>query len=479
VVYTNAIDCTAMARPTLTLPAGVTLALYDPRGTTAGLLGRFGLSFTTVTNLRTAAYDQFNLLIIGRDALTNEPSAEVGANTLSARWQQYAAQGGWVLVLEQTNYPSFLPAEAQLQNFDASFAFPSADHPVMQGLTPNDLRWWADDHRLVAKALAMPARGNFRSLASIGSRDGMEYAAAVEFPIGSGGVLCSQWLLASRFDVEPLAGMLLQRLLNYCAPGGGHSSLRAVALLTETNSTLSAKVFELGLLAQNFLGAVTNCDPTLFPLLVIGGSTAAWSEATLQLPALASYVDAGGKLLLHRPNASFIAAAQPVLFADLDAADATFGLLLRGGATNPAVRLTSHDLHWIATTGTWNADEVIATNIAQRYYRKRFTPASYSTIQVENMPIHSTGSASSGGWWLYANGYVAQDITVAQGGTYLFNILANGTSLGGVGPHMTLKIDGRALDAITVQSNMLAYYTLSAELTTGTHQLAVYFDNDA
>src|ERR1019366_1727397 len=94
VVYTNAIDCTAMARPTLTLPAGVNLALYDPRGTTAGLLGRFGLSFTTVTNLRTAAYDQFNLLIIGRDALTNEPIAEVGANTLAARWQQYAAQGG-------------------------------------------------------------------------------------------------------------------------------------------------------------------------------------------------------------------------------------------------------------------------------------------------------------------------------------------------------------------------------------------------
>ncbi|MEI6193103.1 MAG: carbohydrate-binding domain-containing protein [Verrucomicrobiota bacterium] len=479
VVFTNAIDCTAMARPALTLPAGVKLALYDPHGTTSGLLTRFGLSFTTVTNLRTAAYDQFNLLLIGRDGLTNEPTAEVGISTLAARWQQYAAQGGWVLVLEQTNYPSFLPAEAQLQNFDASFAFPTADHPVVQGLTPNDLRWWADDHRLVAKALAMPARGNFRSLASIGSRNGMEYAAAVEFPIGLGGVLCSQWLLASRFDVEPLAGVLLQRLLNYCAPGRNHSSLRAVALLTETNSTLSAKVFELGLLAQNFLGAVTNCDSKQFPLFVIGGGNAAWSEAVSQLPALASYVDAGGKLLLHRPNAAFIAAAQPFLFPDLDAADATFGLLLRGTATNPAVRLTSHDLHWIATAGTWNADEVIATNIAQRYYRKRFTLASYSTIQVESMPIHSTGGASSGGWWLYANGYVAQDIIVSQNGTYLFNVLTKGTSLAGLGPHMTLKIDGRALDAITVISNTPAYYTLSAELTAGTHQLAVYFDNDA
>ena len=480
VVYTDAINCTSMARTSLALPAGVTLALYDPRGTTSGLLGRSDVPFATVTNLRTAAYDQFNLLLIGRDALTNEPSAEVGANTLAAQWQNFAAQGGWVLVLEQTNYPSFLPPEASLQSYDASFAFPSADHPVVQGLTPNDLRWWADDHRLVTKALAMPALGNFRSLASIGSRNGMEYAAAVEFPIGSGGVLCSQWLLATRFDVEPLAGMLFQRLLNYCAPGGNHPSLRAVALLTETNSALSAKVFELGLLAQNFLGNVTNCTPSAFPLLVIGGSNAAWSEATAQLPALASYVDAGGKLLLHRPNAAFIAAAQPVLFPDFDAADAPFGLLLRGTTTNPAVRLTSHDLHWIATAGTWNADEVIATNIAQRHYRKRFTLASYSTIQVENMPIHSgIGGAGTGGWWLWANGYVAQDITVAQSGTYLFNVLAGGTPASGGWPHMTLKIDGYAMDAITVPTNTLAYYTLSADLTAGTHQLAVYFDNDA
>ncbi len=479
VVYTNSIDCTALTRPALTIPAGATLALYDPRGTTAGLLGRFGLPFLTVTNLRTASYDQFNLLIIGHDALTNEPIAEVGANTLAARWQNYAAQGGWVLVLEQTNYPSFLPREAQLQDYDASFAFPSVDHPVVQGLTPKDLRWWADDHRLVIKALAMPARGNFRSLAAIGSRNGMEYAAAVEFPIGAGGVLCSQWLLATRFDGEPLAGVLLQRLLNYCAPGGTHPPLRAVALLSEANSTLSAEVFGLGLLAQNFLGNVTNCHPASFPLLVIGGSNAAWAEASLQVAALARYVEAGGKLLLHRPNAAFLAAAQPVLFPDLDAADTTLGLLLRGSTTNPAVRLTSHDLHWIATAGTWNADEMIATNIAQRYYRKRFTPASFSTIQVENMPIHSVGGASPGGWLLWANGYVAQDITATQPGTYLFNILASGTPALGGWPHMILKIDGRAMDAITVPTNQPAYYTLSAELTAGTHQLAVYFDNDA
>lgn len=43
---------------------------------------------------------------------------------------------------------------------------------------------------------------------------------------------------------------------------------------------------------------------------------------------------------------------------------------------------------------------------------------------------------------------------------------------------MSLQIDGVAQDSITVPTNQLAYYTLSADLTLGTHQLAVSYDND-
>jgi hypothetical protein len=479
VVFTNTVACTAMARPTLTLPAGARLGLYDPRATVAPLLVRFGLSFTTVTNLRSAPYEQFNLLLIGRDALTNEPLAEVGRDSLCARWQDFAQHGGWVLVLEQTNYPSWMPAELRLQDFDASFAFPNSAHPVTQGFTSEDLRWWADDHRLVAKALAAPARGNFRILASIGSRSGLEYAAALEMPIGSGGILCSQWLLSQRFDVEPLAGVLLQRLLDYCFNPAGHLLPRPAGLVTENNSPAAAKLASLGLAAEMLSGRLTNCDPAVYPVLVVAGSNSIWQEAIVQLTSLASYVDRGGKLLLHRPNNAFLAAAQPILFPELDAADATLGLVLRRDVTNAAVRLASHDLYWINQAGDWNQPEIISTNVASRYYRKRFNLSAYSTIQVESMPSHSNGNASSGGWWLWSNGEVAQSISVAQPGTYLFNVSAKGTPVAGGWPQMSLKIDGRAQDSISVPTNQLAFYTLSADLTTGAHQLAISFDNDA
>jgi hypothetical protein len=479
VVFTNSVVYSAMPRSALALQAGTQLGLYDPTGSTASLLGRFGLPFTPVADLRTAAYDAFNLLVIGRNALTNEPVPEVGRDGLAAKWQTFALRGGWVLVLEQTNYPSWVPGEMHLEDFDASFAFPDAAHPVTSDLTADDLRWWADDHRLVAKSLALPARGNFRALASVGSKSGLEHAAAVEVPFGSGGILCSQWLLTQRFDAEPLAGVLLQRMLNYCRPGPGHLAPRPIALLAETNSLAAVKLAGLGLQAENFSGKLTKCDPALYPVLVIAGSNDAWQEATLGLPSLASFAGRGGTLVLHRPSASFLAAAQPALFPELDPVEADLGLVLRRDSPNAVVQVANHNLYWIDQNGDWNRPELLSTNIAHRVYRKRFNLSSYSTIQVETMPIKTAGGASPGGWLLWANGYVAQDITVTQPGSYLFNVAASGTPVLGGWPQMSLKIDGRAQDSVTVPSNQLAFYPLSADLTPGTHQLAISFDNDA
>ena len=476
--YTNTVLYSALPPTTLTLPAGAKPGLYDPAGTTAALLGRFGISFFTVTNLYTAPYDQFNLLVIGQNALTAGTAPEVGSGTIASQWQNFAAQGGWVLVLEQTNYPAWMPGGLQLQNYDASFAFPNPHHPVTAGLTADDLRWWANDNRVVVEAINAPAGGNFRVLASIGSTSGLAYAAAVEVPMDSGGVLCSQWPLVARFDIEPMAGVLLQRLLNYCGSNIGHPALYPVALLTETNSSAAAKLAQLGLLAENFSGHLTNCDPAVYPVLVIAGGNATWQEAAAQLPTLTNHVARGGRLVLHRPTDAFLAVAKPGLFPELDYSPSALGLILRHDSTNAAAHVANDDLYWVSQPGNWNQNEVLSTNIASRYYRNKFNLTTYDTIQVENMPIHTSGGPSPGGWLLWANGYVAQDINVAQAGTYLFNILASGTPALGGWPQMSLKIDGVTQDSVTVPTNQPAYYTLSADLTPGPHQLAVSFDND-
>lgn len=479
VVFTNTVLCSTLPRTTLALPPGTKLALHDPHGTTAALFTRFGLPFTNVADLRATDYGAFNLLVIGRNALVNETLPEIGSSgTLTSIWQDFASAGGWVLVLEQTNYPAWMPGELRLHDLDASFAFPNPDHPVTHDLTAADLRWWANDHRVVTHALGLPARGNFRALATIGSRDGMEYAAAIEVPLGAGGIIGSQWLLTQRFDTEPLAGVLLQRLLDHCRSAQGHLAMRPAGLLAEPASPAAAKLAELGLSSENFSGRVTNCDPALYPVLIVAGGGTAWAEATAQLPALTNYVNAGGRLLLHRPDAAFLAAARPVLFPELDWLDAPQSRVLRRETTNAAPRVANHDLYWIDRPGAWDRVETLSSNIAQRIYRQRFNLTNFSTIEVESMPIHTSGGASGSGWMLWANGYVAQDITVTQPGTYLFDVAARGTPALGEWPRMSLKIDGRAVDNVTVPTNQLTWFTLAADLTPGTHQLAVSFDND-
>jgi len=342
-----------------------------------------------------------------------------------------------------------------------------------------ELRWWAGDHRIVAKTIQLPSRYNVRALASVGSHQGLNLAAAAELPLGSGGILFSQWLLTQRFDQEPLAGLLLQRLLNYCAPSYPHPVLQPIALAGETNAAAVAKLTELGVLAENVSGRLAGLTPALYPVLMIAGGSNAWQEAGAHIADLAAYVSAGGKLVLHKPTATFLSAAQPTLFPELNYTDAQLGAVLRRDVTNPVVRLASDDLYWIDQAGDWNHTETLSTNVASRYYRKKFSLATYSTIQVENMPVHTSGSAGSGGWWLWSNGYVAQDINVTQAGTYLFNVFASGTLALGGWPIMTLKIDGMAQDSITVPTNQVTAYTLMADLTAGTHQLAISFDNDA
>ena len=55
--------------------------------------------------------------------------------------------------------------------------------------------------------------------------------------------------------------------------GPGHSFFQVEGL------QIAAKLTQLGLLAENFSGRLTNCDPALYPVLVVAGSNAAWQEA--------------------------------------------------------------------------------------------------------------------------------------------------------------------------------------------------------
>lgn len=468
----------ACAAPLLTLAEGTRLGVFDTEGSTAALLTQQGVPYTPISDLAAAPYDQLDVLIVGKNSLGEEQALQVGAESIGARWEAFAESGGWVIVLEQSSYPRWMPLSLSATDYRANFAFPrAADHSIVSGMSAEDLRWWRGDNFVTAGSLSKPSRGNFRVLVDVGSQNGLDHAAMVEIPRGKGGFIFSQMLLVTKFSSEPMAGILLQRILDYCSHQSNH--LRYAGLVAEPDSDAAKALSQLGLLHENLSGRLATQNVVIYPLLLIAGGDSAWNEAQASLGKLASYVEQGGKLLLHRPSDAFLSAAASTLFPDLEAASNVSVPILKGAQTEEVSALTNYDLYWIDQPGSWNREATLSENIADRVYRKRFTLTHYEVIEVENMPVKTGGGAVAGGWNMYVNGYVAQNITVAKGGDYLFGVIARGTQAYGEYPRMVLRIDGKFEDALVVKSETWQLHSLGANLSAGQHEMALAFTNDA
>lgn len=477
-VFSTEKTCAAFAPAKLSLPERVRLGLFDAEGATAALLTQQGVPYTPLSDLATAPYDELDILVVGRNSLVEEHVFHVGAESIRARWEAFAESGGWVVVLEQSSYPRWMPLSFSVTDHAANFAFPRAtDHPIVSGISEEDLRWWRGDNLVTAGNLSKPSRGNFRVLADVGSENGLDHAAMLEMPYGRGGFICSQMLLLRKCSSEPMAGILFQRILEYCSQKRNH--LYYAGLLAEPDSDPANTLSQLGLLHENLCSRLATQDLAIYSLLLIAGGESVWNEAQASLAKLASYVEQGGTLLLHRPSNAFLSAAASTLFPDLEAASDVSVPILKSERTSEVSPLTNYDLYWIDQPGSWNREATLSQEIADRVYRKRFTLTQYTVIEVEDMPVKTGGAAVPGGWNMYVNGYVAGNITVATGGNYLFGVTARGTQAYGEYPRMVLRIDGKFQDAVVVESETWRLYSLSAELSTGQHELALAFTNDA
>ena len=99
-------------------------------------------------------------------------------------------------------------------------------------------------------------------------------------------------------------------------------------------------------------------------------------------------------------------------------------------------------------------------------------------IEAEDMSIKTTGAPTSGGWNIYANGYIADNLDFAAGGTVSFEVMAKGSYAGGAWPIMEVRIDQIPVGTVMVDSSSWATYTIQASITAGTHEVAIAFIND-
>ena len=100
-------------------------------------------------------------------------------------------------------------------------------------------------------------------------------------------------------------------------------------------------------------------------------------------------------------------------------------------------------------------------------------------IEAEDASIKTAGGIINGGWCLWSNGILGEDVYIPAAGTYEVVVRAYGSPLGGIWPLMALSVDGVAGEPVTVGSGVYIDYSFQVALAPGVHSIGVAFLNDA
>jgi beta-galactosidase len=209
------------------------IALFDPIGDTAHLLDRLDIPYRRVRDHADPVAEL--LLLVGRGALSGENHLP------SSMLERVTQDGATLLVFEQKNLDVF---NLRLHARGVRTVFPLIkEHPVLSGLTPEDLSDWrgaislhdpypADEGKapelypeefwkwsnrgvVSSYMIEKPHLGGLRPVAECGFD--LNYTPLAEFREGRGHVILCQMEVTKRHGTDPAATQLFDQLLVYAA----------------------------------------------------------------------------------------------------------------------------------------------------------------------------------------------------------------------------------------------------------------------
>jgi hypothetical protein len=106
-------------------------------------------------------------------------------------------------------------------------------------------------------------------------------------------------------------------------------------------------------------------------------------------------------------------------------------------------------------------------------------PSNTLVIEAEDASIKTVGGSFKGGWNLWSNGTLSENVHIPATGIYEVVVRAYGSPLGGIWPLMALSVDGIEKQPVTVDSAGFTSYLFQVDLDPGVHTIGVAFLNDA
>ena len=267
------------------------LKLYDASGQTSDLLRSLGVQFEKVSPPFNLDPKKAPVLVIGKDSL--DYNTDTSAHNLSS----YVSRGGRLLILEQErilyHHLAFLPVPLHAAR-GTTIAFPrSPANPVLRELAEGDFSFWSDRHILARTSLTEPASGNFVPIIDCSDGKGLVNSLLMEIPSGSGAYILSTIDFHALYGSEPLADLLLARLLEHAFT---YQRKARNASMLSSAPQLSPALEDLNVALDTEL-LLSEGDPTGKVVIVSGD--AAWKKADSMRPALRKFVGEGGTLFAH------------------------------------------------------------------------------------------------------------------------------------------------------------------------------------
>ena len=452
------------------------IGLYDTDGATARLLAELGVSIEPIQSLETFS-SELEVLIIGDATLKPESNSARTIGRMDPQRgavMEFVKQGGRVLVLRQDAYTEGL-FDFSLTSQKSTMTFPlPANHPALDGLVADDLKFWRGDHMVADHEPPRPTSGSAVSIIVSGSSTGLSYAPLLERPMGKGSMIHSQLKLVEKATTEPAAGTILLNLLAYLDAREPRSPRTA---LIGGDATYREKLGVLGLRFDDIADGST-ADLSNYSAVLLCGEVAEMDGIAGKLD---SFIKQGGNLYVHRPSTSVLESLSNQLDISLNSRSAS-GSALRADGDHPLLdAISREDLYWsVRQPGVaWVrqplsmemmdgifAPSVDLTGAAKHEIESWDFSGGYVVAQAEKVMFATDGSAT-------------KSIEFSESGNYGIGIRAQGTTCEEKYPVVQITIDDKYFGTVQLDDREWKDYGVSGYVVKGKHSVKISFVNDA
>ncbi len=457
----------------LTLPSEVKLALYDPKGKLERVLK--GLNFVRLKGL--GEWDGRSVLVVAPKAIRSEKPQEAvigSASPEAAQLHRRVQNGGRVLVLEQTDEASiWLPL--QLSRQSSTMAFPHfPHHPITKGLTIDDLRWWRGDYTVSHCEPVRPVHAGMLPLIVTGSAEGVSHSPLVEVRQGKGVWLICQMKVVSKFDSEPMAKVLLQRMLNYLA---NYKPPQGEVVCVGSESFRD----QLDRLRLDWR-PLESWDDLAYPkvrLLVLQSD----GRTVLQnIDRLKSFLQSGGIVLWHRPTHDEFKKAKLAFNLPLTMQPYRGASTRVEGDSELLNSLFREDLYWLGPVRSMEWEPApLASDMAEAIFAPDISIAAARRFEAEEgVKLEGQGvGIQSGEVAMWTNARAHWQVPFPETGKYYFALMARGTPVEGIYPTIEVYLDGEKVGMLNISSEKPQLFACSFFVKAGMRRVTIAFVNDA